>query len=101
MQLVRSGYCIDNLLYLNRNSISNAMSRLDVSCGTFGNVIVVCPSLGLRDNKTDSENVSLIRLSVSYGRETCGSKGVSLIRNINNNLFGILRMLAEKEYRFA
>ena len=32
-----------------------------------------------RDTDTDSENVSLIWHSISYGRKTCSSKGVSLI----------------------
>ena len=44
----------------------------------FSNVI----SLVLRDSDTDSENVSLIRHSVSDGQKTCNSKGVSLIGTV-------------------
>ena len=49
------------------------MGIFDFSCGMFSNVI----SLVLRDSDTDSENVSLIRRSVSDGQKTCSSKGVS------------------------
>ena len=49
--------------------------QFGVSCGMFSDV----SSLVLRDSDTDSENVSLIRRSVSDGQETCSSKGVSLI----------------------
>ena len=58
----------------------------DVSCGMFSNLI----SLVLRDSDTGSENVSLIRLSVSYGQKACGSKalkGVSLIINTHDGKF--------------
>ena len=34
--------------------------------------------LTLRDSNTDSENVNLIRHSVSDGQKTCSPKGVSL-----------------------
>ena len=36
-------------------------------------------SLVLRDSDSDSDNVSLILFSVSDGKKTCSSKGVSLI----------------------
>ena len=51
------------------------METVNVSCGMFSNVI----SLVLRDSDTDSENVSLIWLSLSNGQKACSSKGVSLI----------------------
>ena len=44
----------------------------------FSNDIVFSPSLVLRDSDTNSENVSLIRLSVSDGKKK-SFKGVSLI----------------------
>ena len=46
----------------------------------FINVIIsYVISLVLKDSDTDSENVSLIRLSVSDGQKTSSSKGESLI----------------------
>ena len=48
--------------------------QIDVSCGMFSDVI----SLVLRNCNTDSENESLIRLSVPDDQKTCSSKGVSL-----------------------
>ena len=36
-------------------------------------------NLALRDRDTDTENVTLIRLSVSDDQKTCSSKGVSLV----------------------
>ena len=47
----------------------------DVPCGMLSNII----SLLLRDGDLNSENVSLIQLSVSGGQRTCSSKGVLLI----------------------
>ena len=81
IQCVRSSFCIDNLfiihLFLKRNSVlkGNYAGIFDFSCGMFSNVI----SLVLKQSDKDSENVSLIRFSVSDGQKTCSSKGVSLI----------------------
>ena len=41
--------------------------------------LVTLISLVSRDSDTDSENVSLIQRSVSDGKKSCCSKGVSLI----------------------
>ena len=46
--------------------------------------LVTVISLVLWDSDTDSENVSLIRYSVSVGQKTCSSEGVSLIGIYNN-----------------
>ena len=51
------------------------MGTFDVSCGKLSSVI----SLVSRDSDTDSENVSLIRRSVSDGQKTCSSKDLSLM----------------------
>ena len=74
----RSSYCIDNsfimYLFFKRNSIT-----FDVSCGMLSNVIICnVISLVLRGTDTDSENVSLIRHSLSDGQKICSSNGVSL-----------------------
>ena len=56
------------------------LGTFDVSCSMFNNLIFSnVISLVLRDSDTDSENVSLIWLSVSDGQKACSSKGVSLI----------------------
>ena len=52
---------------------------LNVPYVMFSDVSVFSSSLVLVDGNTDSENVSLIRLSVSNGQKTCSSKGGSLI----------------------
>ena len=44
----------------------NYAGTSDVSCHMLSNII----SLILRDSVTDSENVSLIRISLSYGQKT-------------------------------
>ena len=63
-------------LHFKRNYVGTS----DVSCGMFRNVIISkVISLVLRNSDTDSENVSLIRHSVSDGRKTCSANGVSLI----------------------
>ena len=81
IQCIRSRYCIDNLFiiysFLKRNSIfkRNYGGTFDVSCIMFSNVF----HLLLRVNDMESENVTLIRRSVSDGQKTSSSKGVSLI----------------------
>ena len=58
-------YCI-YLFRLKRNYVGT----FDVSCGMFSNVTISnFISLVLRDSDTDSENVSLIRRSVSDGQK--------------------------------
>ena len=85
IQCVRSSYCIDNLfiiyLFLKYSIFKrNYLETYDVSCSMFSNVIISnIISLILRDNDLDSENVSLIRLSMSDGQKTCNSNVVSLI----------------------
>ena len=65
--------------------LRNYMGTFDVSCCMFSNVIFSnVIRLVLRDSDTDSENVSLIRCSVTDGQKTCSSKGVSLILYIIN-----------------
>ena len=54
----------------------------------FSNVI----SLVLRDSDADSENVSLIRRSVSDGQKTCSSNGVSLIGINDMSVLDITRI---------
>ena len=72
----QSCYCIDNcLLYFNSIFKHTYVYTFDFSSGMFSNDI----SLVLRECDTDSENVSLIRRTVSDGQKTCNSKGVSLI----------------------
>ena len=62
-----------------KNSI-NSGGTFDVSCGMFCNVIISnVISQVLKDSDADSENISLIRHSVSDGPKTCSSKGVSLM----------------------
>ena len=87
MQCIRSSYCIDNFFYyipfppkkihFKRNYVGTFD---DVSCGMFSNFIISnIISLVLSDSDTESENVNLIRCSVSDGQKTCSSKVVSLI----------------------
>ena len=57
----------------------NCAGTFNVSCRMFNNAIVLSPSFVLCDSDTDSENPSLIRLSLSCDQKTCGSKDVSLI----------------------
>ena len=85
IQYIRSSSCI-NLFSINiffkRSSIfkRNYAGTFDVPCGMFCNVIINnVISFVLRDGDTDSENLSLIRHSVSDGQKTCSSEGVSLI----------------------
>ena len=52
---------------------------LNVHCNHTGKFDVFCPSLISIDSVTDSENVSLIWLSVPDDKKTCSSKGLSLI----------------------
>ena len=73
----KSSYSIDNLfiiyLLLKRNSIFKRYyaATFDISRGMFSNGIINnVISLVLRDSDTDSENVSLIRRSVSDGQKT-------------------------------
>ena len=64
-------------LSLKRNSIfeRNYAGTFDVSCNMFSDDI----SLVLRDSNINSENISLIQLSISDGQKTCNAKSVSLI----------------------
>ena len=57
------------------------MATFDVSCG---NDILLNSSPVPRDSDTDSENVSLTRLSVSDGQKTYSSNDVSLIMIIKS-----------------
>ena len=72
IQCIRASYCIDNLsiiyLFFKRFSVfkCNYGGTFDVSWVMFSNVF----SLVVRDSDMDSENVSLIRRSVSDGQKT-------------------------------
>ena len=58
----------------------NYAGTFDVSCGMFSNVPISSTiNLVLRGSDTDSENVNLIRRSISEGQKTYSSKGVPLI----------------------
>ena len=55
----------------------NHVKSFDVYFGMFSNVTISSiTSLVLKISDTDSENVSLIRRSVSAGQKTCGSKDI-------------------------
>ena len=75
---VRSSYCIVSIICLLYTFSFKEYLNVKI-WSMFSNVIVFSPSLILRDSDTDSENVSLIRLSVLHGQKTCSSKVVSLI----------------------
>ena len=67
-------------MYLKRNSILNVITREHLTfLATCYVIISNFISLVLRDSDRDSENVSLIRRSVSDGQKTCSSKCVSRI----------------------
>ena len=70
---------VNYIHFLKRNSIfkRNNDRAFALPAVFFINVNVI--SLVLRDSDTDSENVSLIRRSVSNSQKTCSSTGVSLI----------------------
>ena len=80
IQCIRSSFCIANFCiiypFLKRISMvkCNYAGTVDISCGILSNVILFSPSLVLRESDTDSENISLILLTVSDGQKTCSLK---------------------------